>query len=270
MALDESLFFSEDSNGTPEEIDEDSATEEVEEEVGAEGEDPEETAEEDEENEGEEEELEVVEIDGKEVTLDSIRKALSSEFREQDYTKKTTALADQRKALEAKDSKLDEALNLLASSEDQFKLLAIGDLDEIDLDQLKKDDYSEYLRVKEEREARAGKVDAIKAKAMEARNEHLAEQRAQLDELLGWNDQAKKDSDIKLYQKFAEDSGFTEADARNLTSAKVMAAIVELARLKQAPKTAESKRKKVKVFKSSKSTAKAKSQGDTIEDLFFS
>lgn len=265
MALDESLFFSEDSEGTPDETDEAEDAEE------AEGEELEGTEEEGEELDDEGEELEVVEIDGKEVTLGEIKQALKSQFREQDYTKKTTALAEQRKAYEAKDSKLNEALNVLDAAENDLKKLAIGDLDDIDLDQLKKDDYSEYLRVKEERNDRAAKVDAIKAKAIEARKDYLAEQQTQLVELLGWSDQEKKASDIKLYQKFAEESGFTESDARNLTSAKAMAAIIELARIKQAPKSAEAKRKKVKVFKSSKSTAKTtKSRGESLEDLFFS
>jgi hypothetical protein len=265
MTLDENLFFSEDSEGTPEET---SETENVEE---PEGEELEGTEEGDEELGDDEEELDVVEIDGKEVTLDEIKKALKSQFREQDYTKKTTALAEQRKAYEAKDSKLNEALNVLEAAENDLKKLAIGDLDDIDLDQLKKDDYSEYLRVKEERNERAAKVDAIKAKAAETRSEYLAEQQTQLVELLGWSDQEKKAGDIKLYQAFARDSGFTESDSRNLTSAKVMAAIIELARLKQAPKSAEAKRKKVKIFKSSKSTAKTtQSRGESLEDLFFS
>ena len=266
-ALDLESVFDEDTDtiSTPE------STESEAEELDNEDNDVDENAViEDDAEDDDEEESEFIELDGKEITLDEIRELQKSEFREQDYTKKSQANADERKSLEQKSRDLDGALEVLSAAEGEIKALLVSDLDDIDMEQLKKDDYSEFQRVRDLREERQGKVDAIKAKAKDLTDKKLAEEHTILVDLLGWTDKAKRDADSQALSEYAKEVGLTDGDMSTLKSAKIMAAVIELAKLKRAPKTAEKKRSKVKVIKSSKNRVKSEpSSSASLEDIVF-
>ena len=269
--LDIDSVFDEDTSdtlvGTP-----DSETPDTEVEVEAEDEtNVDDTVEDEEEADEDDEELEYIELDGKEVTLDQIRELQKAGLREQDYTKKTQAVAEERKAVEAKAKSLDDALATLEAAESDIKALLVSDLDDVDMDDLKKSDYTEYQRMKELRAEREGKLDAIKAKAAKLTSEAMAKEREAMISGLGWSDESKQKADSETLNSFLKDSGFSESDMRTIKSAKVMMALVELAKIKSAPKSAATKRSKVKVIKSSKGIASKSSskQNETLEDIVF-
>lgn len=230
-----------------------------------------ESADAEDEAEDEEEELEFIELDGEEVTLDQIRELKKSGLREQDYTKKTQAVAEERKSVEAKAKSLDDALATLEAAETEIKALLVADLEDVDMDELKKSDYTEYQRMKELKSEREGKLDEIKAKAAKLTSESMAKEREAMVEGLGWSDKSKEKADREALNAYLKDSGFSDSDMRTIKSAKVMMALVELAKIKNAPKTAEKKKSKVKVIKSSKSLASKSSSksNETLEDIVF-
>lgn len=225
----------------------------------------------DEETEDDDEELEYIELDGEEVTLDQIREFKKSGLREQDYTKKTQAVAEERKSVEAKAKTLDDALATLEAAESEIKALLVADLDDVDLEELKKTDYTEYQRMKELRSEREGKLGEIKAKAAKLTSESMAKERQSMIDGLGWSDESKQKADSEVLNAFLKDSGFSDSDMKTIKSAKVMMALVELANIKNAPKTAAKKKSKVKVIKSSKSLASKSSSksNETLEDIVF-
>lgn len=209
-------------------------------------------------SEGDDEELEVIEIDGEEVTLDQIKEWKRGTLREQDYTKKTQSLAEERKALEAKLGELNSISDTLTAGETEIKKLLVADLDDIDLKELRESDYPEYLKVKETIKDRESKYEELKQAAAKAKQALIADEQKVVTEMLGWSDSSKREKDVSAYQDFAKDAGFTEKDASSITSAKVMSALIELAHLKKTLKAEppKAKHKKVKFKSSSVKTEK--------------
>lgn len=220
-----------------------------------------------------EEELEVVELDGEEVTLDQLREWKRGNLREQDYTKKTQALAEERKTLASKLSEIDSTASALLDAESEIFGLLVADLDEIDLKQLRKDDYEEYSRIKEERAEREDKLKAIKAKVAEARNVVVAQEQEELVRSLGWDDSSKKQADVDAFNDLAKELGLSDRDMKTLTSAKVMGALIEFAKIKKASSVTAPKpeRKKVKISKKRSAPVtitKARTYEDELNDFF--
>lgn len=271
MSLD-SLAFLDQGDDLEEAPDADLETSEAEEEAEAEDTEAEEgqedSTEQEEDDDGEEEEeLEVIDLDGEEVTLDQIRKWKAGNLREQDYTKKTTALADERKALSGKLKELNTIAETLSAGEAEFKKALAGDLDDIDLKALRDEDYPEYLKVKETIKEREAKFDELKEQASKARSAFVAEQGKVLGDMLGWDDKSKSEADIAAYKDLAKELEFGDEDSSSLVSAKVMKALVELAHLKKQAKAAPPKAKPRKVsFKKSSSPKTQRSKPITVEE----
>lgn len=255
------------SSNMPESLEEDAAADDDSEE----GVQDEPTADDESEETEDEEELEVIDLDGEEVTLKQIREWKRGNLREQDYTRKTQDLANERKAIESRMSDIELLANAFNGVEDDLKEL-VSDLDGIDLKQLKKEDYEEYSRLKEEREERLEKLSAIKQKAVDARSQLFALEQAELSKTLGWDDSVKREKDVKAFDDLAKLMGMSSRDTSTLTSAKVVAALVELAHLKQTKKAEppKAKLKKVKIGKRSPSApqSKPKTAVDRINSFF--
>lgn len=211
----------------------------------------------DDEEPEDDEESEYIDLDGEEITLDQIREFKKGYLREQDYTKKNQALAEERKGLSEKVSSIDSALASLSSIEDEVKGLLVADLDEIDMKSLREHDYPEYLRVKEEREEKTKLFDALKAKAEEAAKTANSERSKELYSIMGWDDKSKYEQDVSSFNDVAKEFAFTAEDTATLKSPKVMQALFELAKLKKTAKAEppKGKAKKVAISKRSKSSA---------------
>lgn len=260
--VDDSSGAPETEANDPELLEEDAADD-----TSDEGVQDEPTAEDESDEAEEDEELEVVELDGEEVTLDQIREWKRGTLREQDYTKKTQSLANERKALLDRMTEVDSIASTLTGVEDEIKALLVADLDDIDMKQLRKDDYEEYSRLKEERAEREEQINSLKKKAVEARQKLVAQEQADLSKTLGWDDSKKQASDIEAFNALAKELGMSSRDMSTLTSAKVMGALIELANIKKT-KTAQppkAERKKVKIGKK-RSTQPAKVKPKSLEE----
>lgn len=201
----------------------------------------------------EDEESEFIELDGSEITLDQIRELQKGGMREQDYTKKTQALAEQRKALDSKVSEADGVLQVLSSIEDEIKVMLAADLEDIDLKELRESDYVEYRKTIEQKEEREKQFDDLKKKALEAKQAIAKDEGVALNSMMGWSDSGKREADISMFNDLAKELNLEAKDMATLGSAKVMGAMIELAKLKKASKAEPPKArpKKVKIGKRS-------------------
>lgn len=245
-------------DGQPEVIEEEEISEtEDAEQVG----EAEETDTEDTEEEESGEPNEEVVIDGKpeKVTKAELVKGYQ---RQADYTRKTQAVAEERKALEADRAKHDESVKALAAIESEVQALVMGDLSSINWDELRDTDPSEYLRMKEVVEKRQGALKQLSEQRAKLESEQIAKETVALHKALEWDNaetgKTKQEADMKLLQ---EQFGNSPALAK-AKDAETVLAFVEAAKYRQLQKEkAEVKRelKKVpKVSKSVKPASKAK------------
>lgn len=215
-------------------------------------------------------EQDAIVIDGETVTAEQIKEWKRGTLREQDYSKKTMALAEERKSVEAIKAELNSIRQSLQAGEAEFKKAIMGDLDGIDLKSLRDEDYVEYQKTKELIADRQAKFDAIKEAASKAHQMTIQAEGKKLHDELGWSDKSKSESDIAAFKWLAKEVGIDDSDASSLVSARVMKALIEFAKLKQAAAARPPKGEPKKVaFKSSKTSVTAKSADDTLADLFF-
>ena len=179
------------------------------------------------------------EIDGKEISVKDVKESLNNGLRQADYTKKTQALAEEKKEVEAKIAKADEIFNKLSGHVEALELAFRKEEAEVDWDHLREYDTGEYLRLKEEQGKKLSLIDAAKADAKllseQAENVYItSEQKVLLGMFPEWTDPAtgqeamKKDS--ALISSYAESNGFTDKEFSQLKSAKVMQAIYKAAK----------------------------------------
>jgi hypothetical protein len=174
---------------------------------------------------GEEESL-VYDVDGEEVSLDTIKQWKSGHMMQSDYTKKTTALATDRTAFEVDRSKLDSKLEMLSGIESDIEKLVMGDLDEVDLDDLREYDTAEYLRIKEKKEQRSKAVANLIQKRADTTNAMHAENYTKLHTARAWDDDSKKKADLDAISKFAIRKGVTQAEFERFTHPAIMEAFI--------------------------------------------
>lgn len=270
------LDSTEDSNAAPEVESEnpDSLEEAQADDDSEEGLQEEATGQDDDDTQDDDEELQAIDLDGEEVTLAQIREWKKGGLREQDYTKKTQELSEQRKAVAAKIDELSAISDSLIAGESEIKKLLVSDLDDIDLKELRETDYPEYLKMKETIKEREAKFDEIKSAAARARQSALADEQKAVVDLLGWTDPSKQEKDVAAYRKMATEYGFSERDVASITSAKVMKALVDLSNLKEKASAQPPKAKPARVkFKSSSAkTSQAKTKNASLDsriDNFF-
>jgi hypothetical protein len=194
------MLEAEESNDKPEVENEEVATEAVEEtdeealedEVDEESEEdePEDAEEEDEDSEEDEVEVEErktfrVKANGeeKDVTLDEL---VSGYQKGEDYTKKSQALADQRKAVEAEAKAIQEAQSIREQYAQRLnqvqQILTDGKEDMADLEQLKENDPIQYaIKVAEQTEQnkKIQLVQQEQARLAQESNQYMANQQAQ-------------------------------------------------------------------------------------------
>lgn len=186
------------------------------------------------------------EIDGEEVSAEDVKKWKAGHLMQSDYTKKTQALSEERKAFEASRNSFDEKLEMLSSLEADIEAMALGDLKGVDLDKiLAEDGTEEYLRVQREIDKRKQSLSAMSQKYAAIQDKYFKEAHQQLSDALGWDDTAKRDSDIKSIQAYTKDAGITESEFSKVTNPKVMVAMVEAAKYRELMKRKEEVAKKV-------------------------
>lgn len=160
----------------------------------------------------------VEEINGKKVNRKELREGY---LRQSDYTRKTTEVAEERKAVAAKQAEVDKVAEILGDIQTEIQTLVMGDVQNVDWDSVRISDPSEYLRLKEVEAARSKKLAGLVEKRNQVVNAKIAEEGKALHEALGWKDAAKKQADIEAINGYLQEQGITET----VTSHKLMLAI---------------------------------------------
>lgn len=148
-----------------------------------EGDEPEEETAEESEDEAEEPKdpdeqppLYTVKIDGEEQQV-TLEEALKGYQREQDYTRKTMALAEDRKALDSGKAEVSQARDKYAQATEQLlAFLKSAEEDPQELQRLRQSDPAEWAARMAEKQQRDGSIRAI-----EAEQRRIAEEKAQED-----------------------------------------------------------------------------------------
>jgi hypothetical protein len=178
-------------------------------------------------------------VDGKQVTLtpEQIADAYKNGLRQSDYTQKTMALAEQRKAAEQEAQKaLQERQTYAQNLSEMAAQLkgAIQQQEKIDWNALLEADPVEYLkqqhlfnsrqaalqRNQQEQSTLAQKFQAEQAEAMKG---HLAEQQeALLAKLPTWKDPAKASAERDAVKTYLVKEGYSQDDVANINDHKAV------------------------------------------------
>lgn len=156
-----------------------------------------------------------VKVDGKEVEVDR-DELINGYQRDADYRKKTMDLAEKRKTLEAKEAELAQKVQELESFIEQQD-------QNIDWDELRETDPSEYLRMKEvdaKRREAAEKAKKEQADTRQTKMQEMAEQEAKklVDAMGGdkkWG-QEQQTKDIHAAMSHMQSIGLSEQEAANI------------------------------------------------------
>lgn len=206
-------------------------------------------------------------IGDEEISEAEVKSWRDGHLRQQDYTKKTQALADERKTLEAQATQVGEIQKNLTETLENLEKAFEKESDQIDWEHLREYDTAEYLRLKDEQAKKADALKDAKAQAESVkkaeRDAILAREQQRLIEMFpAWGDpgsgaEAYK-ADIKLINDYVTDAGFSQEEFSQLENAHVMQAIYKAAKydaMQKSGSVAEKQvRKAPKVVKPTKKT----------------
>lgn len=179
-------------------------------------------------------EIVTVLVDGKpvELTKAQIAEAHKSGLRQADYTKKTTELAEQRKAVEAETAKAREERNQYAQGLQRAAAILEGQLQEqqnIDWQQLSVSDPAEYVKqlhlanarqaeLQRVRQAEQGIQAQAKAEHEVALKSHVESQRSELiAKIPEWKDEAKMKAGATELREYLKTQGLSEQEIYSVT-----------------------------------------------------
>ena len=195
-----------------------------------------------------------------EVTLDELKK---SYFRQQDYTRKTNELSDNRKSVDELKNSLTRNNEEAKIKRDQYEkqLLVLSEHlktteNQVDLDRLYQEDPAEYVRAKAEIDRRKEMMEATRQEQQrlnsEKQREHernynvyLEKERNLLAEKLPiYSDKEKGPEFVKNLTNFAKDIGYTDQEISMLVDHRAVLMLANAYRYNRL-KTANAKNKKV-------------------------
>lgn len=175
-----------------------------------------------------------VEVDGKtvELTKEQVAEAYKNGLRQADYTQKTQAIAEQRKAAEAETAKARAERQELAQNLTRHQALLEGALQEqqkIDWQALLESDPVEYLKQQHLAQARQAALQqtvqqkaALDAQAQaeqqEAFKSHIESQREELlAKIPEWKDEAKRNAGVAEVKSYLQKQGLSDAEIHGVT-----------------------------------------------------
>jgi hypothetical protein len=166
-----------------------------------------------------------------------------------DYTRKSQVTAEERKKLNAEREQFSESLHMMRELEGEIHALAMGDLDKLDMEELRIHDPSEYLRVKELKEDRAKWREKLSTKLQTMQQKVAEESYKKLSALNGWDDPesgaAKYEADTKAVQAYVTESGMDQRSFAKILDPQVMTAIIEAAKYRELMKAKPTINKRV-------------------------
>jgi len=199
-------------------------------------------------------------IDGEEITLSQIREWKGGNLRQSDYTRKTTDLAEQRKALDAKSLQQDAAIQSLNDKVTALDSLIAEEEASIAWDELADEDPAEYLKQERKLKAKKAKLKDAKVQQKEQFNAKLAEESEILiGKMPAWSDPQVRDSEFKAALEYAANIGM---DLTGVSDHTVYLSLVHASKLSAIDSnkaiTAKKVRKAPKAIKAIKGKSRAK------------
>lgn len=161
----------------------------------------------------EQESYEYVEIDGREITLGQIKEWEQAGLRQSDYTQKTQAVAEERKALKAEREANDKLKESLQTQAAQLQVL-LGEDEDINWDELREDDPEEYIRLSEIKQKRSKALADIQGAESGPTQEHMQKEQQKLIAVYpDWVGEDGKftdafSADQKLVEAYVKDKGW--------------------------------------------------------------
>jgi hypothetical protein len=172
-----------------------------------------------------------IEVDGQmvEVTLDELKKGYQ---RQADYTRKTMAVAEQRKVAEAEATKLREERQAYGQKLQEQSILlqaALGEQQTIDWQQLLESDPVEYLKQQHLYQQRQAAYQRNMQEQQALYQQQQAEQAENVKQLLAsqhellmeklpeWKDGEKAKAEKSALKTYMNENGFTADEINNLT-----------------------------------------------------
>ena len=188
-------------------------------------------------------------IGDEEITLEGLKALKEGNLRQSDYTKKTTELAEQRKALEAKAAKTDSLQSKLSESINDLQSQIDSELENVDWEELADEDPGEFLKMQK----RIEKKQASIAKAKQQQQELLQAKAAEESKLLankmtswhGEKGEANRKADTDLALKYASQIGLNESDLAGIVDHRLYVALIDAAKYQSLKTKAPAIKKKV-------------------------
>lgn len=194
-------------------------------------------------------------IGDEEVTEDEIVEWKQGYMRHKDYTQKTMATAEQSKALKAHTEKLQETAETMAGHIQMMQEAFTKEFQNIDWDDLRDNDITEYTKLKEKREERTAQLQNARntyLSAIQQQQQALVEQEMpkMRDVFPSWFDQEKgkdiKKADMELMSNFLEKEGFSDDEVGKILRARDWAIIYKAAKYDAAQNKSSLSAKKVR------------------------
>ncbi len=226
--------------------------------------------------------IQVVEIKGKEYTLDEVEEWRNGHLRQSDYTKKTTQHARQREKdlaeIKVDREKLAQEQSEIANLRDQLSALVSED-EQINWAELKDEDPERYIELKEKADKRKSFVEKAK-QARETPVDDPAIIENEREKLFSanpeWLDKDGKatevfEDDTKLMNEYAVRSGYNLDKYSKLTNSVEMITILKAAKydqLQEKSKKIKEKREKIPVVSKPKAKMKSEQPVSTADSLY--
>lgn len=222
-----------------------------------------------------------LELDGKEHDLDEVREWRDKGLMQKDYTKKTTALANDKKTFEAeRTTEREKITQERAKVSDMSALLEVlvKEDEVINWAELKADDPERYIELKEKADQRRDALSKVKAdKAISFDDPAMIQQ--EQGKLLAsdpsWMDEGKPTeafaTDMKLIESYALKSGFTPDEFSQMTRAHYLTTILKAAKyeaLQEKGEEIKAKREKVPTILKPKGNSKTEQPRDAVDIMY--
>jgi len=180
----------------------------------------------------------VYDIGGEEVSAITVQEWKENGLRQSDYTKKSQANAETRKALEAEQLKVSERVTSLDGKIKELDDAIKAGQESTDWDYLRENDISEYTRKKEELESKQAastkaKQEALTLQGAEDEKRLSIEQQLLAEAMPSWVDPKQKDADVQLVESYVKGKNFNNEDFNKLTSHKLMLMAIDAAKYKE-------------------------------------
>lgn len=219
-----------------------------------------------------------------EVTLEELQQGYS---RTKDYTKKTQALAETRKAVEAEKARIEEAKQLRDTYAQRLEIIEQmlnQNTDNENLSELKESDPIGYAIKVAERAERDKQLQAVQAEKQRIAQQQQAEQQEYLGKHLAneaqklkewipeFRDEAKADIIRKEIRSYAKSIGFTDQELANVYDARAVQSLYKAMQYEKLMKGKSVATKKVqeapKTIKSGASQPQGTSEQEAIKKQF--